>query len=54
MVTAYKELYIAEILIMVMIVQATAGSVQVKIEQSIEYKVVDEEPGEQDISALPA
>ena len=37
MVAAYKELYIAEIMIMVMVIHATVGSVQIKIEQSTEY-----------------
>jgi hypothetical protein len=54
MVAAYKELYIAEAMIMVMVIYATVGSLQPKIEQSTEYEIVDDEPGEQDISALPA
>ena len=47
---AYEELHIANYMIMAMLIYATIG----KIEHSTEYDLVDEESGEQDISALPA
>ena len=54
MLAAHKELYTAEIMIMMMVIYAAVGSLQPKVEQGNEYEIVDDESSEQDISVLPA
>ena len=54
MVTAYKEVSLASVMIMMILICCANGLLGSKVEADTDYEMVDDDPIEQDVSALPA